>query len=225
MRLRLRLDLTSSQGASSCPAVAIASSAAGTSTLTASTDGTGEGMSWASLTTVSERGGDGGGPDGKSWGLKLAVSAGTRGVRCLPGQALASGAAGGGAGTAAKAAKERLTNIHPRMAGPDLREARAAAASAAAEVGAAKEAADVGMARRKRSSGSCNAAASAEAAPTWHAEGRKEGVEGKPDLLAEVGKDNGGGRSGRRRRWYGPRRHVRGTPVVAIFYLLKDLQL
>jgi hypothetical protein len=48
---------------------------------------------------------------------------------------------------------ERFTKILPRIAGSDLREARAAAASAAAEGGEAKDAADAAMENGESSKG------------------------------------------------------------------------
>jgi hypothetical protein len=58
-----------------------------------------------------------------------------------------AGAVAGFAGTDVVAALERITMIRPRMAGSDLRKARADAASAAADGVVAWEAADAGMGR------------------------------------------------------------------------------
>jgi hypothetical protein len=89
------------------------------------------------------------------------------------------------------------------MAGSDLREARAAAASAVALGGAAKQAAVASMGSRTEA-----AAAPAGRALTCRVQGWEEGVEGMLDLVEVAGEVDGGGRSGGRRRELSPRRHV-----------------
>jgi hypothetical protein len=106
----------------------------------------------------------------------------------------------------------RARAIQPPTAGPALREARAAAANAAAEAAPEARAHDteVGAGILPRGNGGAPRAAarSGDQAPTYLAEGRREGVEGRPDPVAKLGEDAGGGRSGRRREQLG---HGRGS--------------
>jgi hypothetical protein len=53
------------------------------------------------------------------------------------------------------------------------------------------------------------AARSGDQAPTYLAEGRREGVERRPDPVAKLGEDAGGGRSGRRQEQLGHGRRSR----------------
>jgi hypothetical protein len=99
----------------------------------------------------------------------------------------AEAAAGDGAGAAVfEAVGERLTKILPRIARSALRETRAAAASSSVEGGEAKDAAVAAMGN----GGAPRAAArSGDQAPTYLTEGRREGVEGRLDPVANLGED------------------------------------
>jgi hypothetical protein len=82
---------------------------------------------------------------------------------------------------------QRFSIDLPRTAGSDLREARAAASSAAAADGEARESAHSGMGMTGGSSGA--AARTADPAPTCQGDGREEGDEGSKDLASELGED------------------------------------
>jgi hypothetical protein len=94
---------------------------------------------------------------------------------------------------------ERFTSTLPRIAGSDLRDARAAAPSAAAVGAEAKDAAVAAMGGMEEAPGA--AMWSADQAPTYLAEGWREGVEGRPDpahsskRTLEEGDQAGGGSS------------------------------
>jgi hypothetical protein len=88
-------------------------------------------------------------------------------------------------------AGERFTSNLPQIAGSDLREARACAASAAAEGGEAKDAAIVAMGGMAEAPGTATGTGSADQSPTYLADGRREGVKGRPDPVKELGEDAG----------------------------------
>jgi hypothetical protein len=95
--------------------------------------------------------------------------------------------AAGASGELSGGVLPRASGGHGEESGPrTLWEARAAAASSAAEGGVATEVADATMRKRGRSSRSGRAAAPADRVPTCREEGWEEGVEGGPDLVAEA---------------------------------------
>jgi hypothetical protein len=92
--------------------------------------------------------------------------------------AMKSGAAGGAVGTNIFTSLERITMHRPWTTGLDLQEARAAAASSAAEDGMAREATAATIGRRDRRFGNGSTATSVGQAPTCRAEGWERATRG-----------------------------------------------
>jgi hypothetical protein len=191
----------------------VAVDAAGTASehCTCTSGCSGEGFSGTRSSTAPERGG--GGEEPSTCRGRAAAGDVGRGCNLEPSQSIprdvdswmsempATGADAEGDGARAPAfvaVGERFTSTLPRIAGSDLREARAAAPSTAAVGGEAKDAAVAAMGGMAEAPGA--AAGSADQAPTYLAEGRGEGAEGRPDPVVELEEDAGGGRSSRRRQ-------------------------